>query len=71
MEVVDMLKSAHLTNTQRSWLPSALNIARDLVVNVARGLVLDVAGDAAIGEAADGLLETPAELIAMSSHQEL
>jgi hypothetical protein len=53
MEAADVLNGAHLT-TQGSLLPSALNVARDLVVNVVEVV--------AIEEAADGLLQTLAEL---------
>jgi hypothetical protein len=62
MKAVERLKSAHLT-TMRSWLPSALNVVKDIVVNVMRDLVVDVV----IEEAAGGLIEAVAELISMPS----
>jgi hypothetical protein len=71
LEVVDTLISAHLA-TQKSWLPSALNVVKDPVMNVARDLVVDVVvKDVAIEEAAGGLLEPLAELISSMPSLEL
>jgi hypothetical protein len=66
MEVADILRSAHLT-TKSLWLPSALNVVKDVVVNVMRGLIVDVVEDVAIEDAAGGLLKPLAELISMPS----
>jgi hypothetical protein len=68
LEVVEKLKSAHFLS-HRSWLPSAVNVVRDMVVNVVRGRVVDVVEDVAITEAAGGFLKTFAELISMLSQE--